>query len=333
MEKPPFAQVAPWLVEPPAVLFQTYKQDHGPAREMCQRHVPSLQRIFVDDEGCQADVVKLGGQWLKEKYESFQWGSHRCDMWRYIRLHRNGGNYVDIKMALARPWTETLAAILIEGDRRAEGRSFAQTCQMAGQSVAQLIGASSVAAGGQSVAQTCSLAGQSVAQPSAPAELPSLATTPYLIMSIGANRHHIYQGNIWHASKSHLLLTKALQMVLATNQAALRKSYLLFCQHLWEALRQDLGRDPTPGWNYSVCWGPVYLFQERFIREFAGKRGRPWTDSFQVSMPVDGHFMMMGDGREPYAATRAWQWQHGFKEVAMAATATKQAFAEVQARK
>ena len=61
LDKPPFVQVAAWLEEPPAVLYQTYKQDHAPAREMCERHIGRLRRIYVDDEQCVADVVALGG--------------------------------------------------------------------------------------------------------------------------------------------------------------------------------------------------------------------------------------------------------------------------------
>ena len=326
LDKPPFVQVAAWLEEPPAVLYQTYKQDHAPAREMCERHIGRLRRIYVDDEQCVADVVALGGAWLKEKYESYQRGSHRCDMWRYIRLRQNGGNYLDIKMALARPWAETLQAILAAGDQTAEGRSVAQTCQMARQSVAQPLGPPA-AAGSQSVAQTCQMAGQSVAQPSVQAAPLSLATTPYLVMSIGANKRHIYQGNIWHASKSHPLLTHAVQKVLTTSQASLRSRYLLFCEQLWEALAQSLPQGIQPGWNFSVRWGPIYLFEKVLHKGYTGPKGQLWTDSCHVSMPVDGHFMHLAGGREVYAATRAWHWQHGFKEVVLAVADAKQAFA------
>ena len=44
-------------------------------------------------------------------------------------------------------------------------------------------------------------------------------------------------------------------------------------------------------------------------------------------MPVDGHFMHLAGGRGVYAATRAWHWQHGFKEVVLAVADAKQAFA------
>ena len=262
-----------------------------------------------------ADVVALGGAWLKEKYESYQRGSHRCDMWRYIRLRQNGGNYLDIKMALARPWAETLQAILAAGDQTAEGRSVAQTCQLARQSVAQPLGPPAAAGS------------QSVAQPSVQAAPLSLATTPYLVMSIGANKRHIYQGNIWHASKSHPLLTHAVQKVLTTSQASLRSRYLLFCEQLWEALAQSLQQGIQPGWNFSERWGPIYLFEEVLQKGYTGPKGQLWTDSCHVSMPVDGHFMHLAGGREVYAATRAWHWQHGFKEVVLAVADAKQAFA------
>ena len=52
------------------------------------RFVPGLERSFVTDDGCSADVAKLDGKWLLEKYHGFSKGAHRCDMWRYIRLHQ-----------------------------------------------------------------------------------------------------------------------------------------------------------------------------------------------------------------------------------------------------
>ncbi|CAK9048637.1 unnamed protein product, partial [Durusdinium trenchii] len=64
-----------------------------------------------------------------------------------------------------------------------------------------------------------------------------------------------------------------------TEEKHLKKRYLLFCEQLWKALSSDLGQDA------------------------AG-----------VSMPVDGHFMEMAGGKGIYAATRAWNWAHGFQE-------------------
>ena len=55
---------ARWLPPPPSALYQTYKQDHGPAAEMCARHIPGFERQFIDDPGCREDVVQLGAQCL-----------------------------------------------------------------------------------------------------------------------------------------------------------------------------------------------------------------------------------------------------------------------------
>ena len=342
MERPPFFDVARWLPSPPAALYQTYKEDHAPARSMCERRASGLTRRFVNDAECREDAAALGGQWLLDKYDSYQRGSHRCDMWRYIRLCLNGGNYVDTKMALAQPWEATLATSLAEANATAEGRNRARKCQQAGKGLAHPSGT----AGDRSLAQVC-VAGQGLAQPSGGTGDRSLAqvcaadtqqvvgdadlgSTPYVILSIGANGEHIYQGNIWHVSQSHPLLVYALQEVLRTEEKQLKKRYLLFCEQLWKALSKDLEQAPKPGWNYSQTWGPVYLFRETLRKGF-GKRGKQWEDAAGVSMPVDGHFMEMAGGKGVYAATRAWNWSHGFEEVGMQAVLTGQAFQALQA--
>ena len=60
----------------------------------------------------------------------------------------------------------------------------------------------------------------------------------------------------------------------------------------------------------------MYLFQETY-RKGSRKKGKQWQDAAGVSMPVDGHFMEMAGGKGIYAATRAWNWAHGFQEVAI----------------
>ena len=44
-----------------------------------------------------------------------------------------------------------------------------------------------------------------------------MLTTLYVVLSIGQNRSHIYKGNIWHVSRSHPLLPKAVHEVLRTE--------------------------------------------------------------------------------------------------------------------
>ena len=79
-------------------------------------------------------------------------------------------------------------------------------------------------------------------------------------------------------------------------------------------MERDLDGAPQPGWNYCNVWGPIYLFQEKRVQGY-GKNGLDWKDSVGNVMPVDGHFMELANGRGCYAATRAWNWQHGFDEV------------------
>ena len=311
-DRPPFAHVAQWLRPAPAILYQTYKHDHAPAQAMCARHVPAFAREFVDYAGCLQDIEALGGKWLVSLYQSLPTGAHKCDMWRYVRLLSRGGNYLDIKMALARPWLTTLDEILADGSRTVDGHGFAEMWQMAPPSGAQQV--ETVRSVGQSYAQP----GQSFAQPQLPG---NLATTPFLVMSIGKAQNHIYQGNIWHASRSHPLLTEALQRQLRTGPKQLRH-YLLFCKQLWEALQGDLGERPRPGWNWSTRYGPVYLFEEKMNKELKEKE---WRDSTGVAMHVDGHFMYASGDERPYAATRAWRWRHEFRETKLAAMATAHA--------
>ena len=400
---------------------------------MCQRWIPDLERQFRDDAACREELQSLGGQWALDKYDSFVKGSHRCDFWRYVQLHRSGGNYLDIKMALSQPWNQTLAAILEEaatdgavqrwlertsgrgqglaqptGDVGAQGsaqgtrQGLAQPADGVGsQSLAQAppatvdqplaVGAQGLAQperqglaqpsaeqtlphgldGSQGVAQMeqqglaqpaadrppqdglpglAQGTGQGLAQPATMADAPSLVTdrppqdglpglaqgtgqglaqpatmadAPFLVMSIGRAKDHIYQGNIWNASPSHPLLTHAIQKVLASSQPQLKKQYLLFCKQLWDALRDDMGREPSPGWNISATWGPIYLFQETWTPGY-GPKGDLWYDDSGAGMIIDGHFMRRRTGM--YAATRAWNWDHGWKDTKKQVLQAEQAF-------
>lgn len=95
----------------------------------------------------------------------------------------------------------------------------------------------------------------------------SLKEVPQLVMSIGAARNHIYQSNVFGAQAGHPLFRRALTHVLMISNAWALKNYLGFCIFLWQELREDLGRNPGPGWNYTRgCW-PVFLFQGKFRRK------------------------------------------------------------------
>ena len=142
-----------------------------------------------------------------------------------------------------------------------------------------------------------------------------LDDTPHLIMSIGANKKHVYQGNIWMCSPKHPLLFRAL---LDTSEARLARQYLRLCEFLWVELKRDLGDVPKPGWNYCKSYGPVYLFQEKSTKR------REVSTSSGIRVPMDGHMQFLADGKTTYAATRAWGWMHGFLQTALVASAVQQ---------
>lgn len=51
--------------------------------------------------------MRLGGAPLLARCESYQRASHRADMWRYVRLHRVGGYYLDIAQSVLGPRLES----------------------------------------------------------------------------------------------------------------------------------------------------------------------------------------------------------------------------------
>ena len=225
-KKRAWAKTAQALDLAPPKLFQANREDHPQAAANKAQFTQGLERHFVGDAECVADIQSLGGSALLARYESFQRPAHRADLWRYIRLWKEGGSYLDIKMALLQPWSATLEEIYAEGERCLEGQRVAQS------------------------------SGQRVAPPT---EARALSQVPHLLLSIGQKRKHIFQENIWHASAKHPLLARAVGHALGTSQSHLKR-YLLFCEFLWAELRRDLGKDPVPGWNFCPTLGPIYLF-------------------------------------------------------------------------
>ena len=292
-KKRAWAKTAQALDLAPPKLFQTNREDHPQAAANKAQFAQGLERHFVGDAECVEDIKSLGGSALLARYESFQQPAHRADLWRYIRLWKEGGSYLDIKMALLQPWSTTLQEIYAEGERCLEGQRVAQS------------------------------SGQRVAPPT---EVRDLSQVPHLLLSIGQNRKHIFQGNIWHASAKHPLLARAVGHALGTSQSHLKR-YLLFCEFLWAELRRDLGKDPVQGWNFCPTLGPIYLFQEQMDGQGKAERDRRGRTCLGEEFPVDGHFMFTTGGTR-YAATRAWGWKKGFLPVALGAIATQRAEAQ-----
>ena len=182
-KKRAWAKTAQALDLAPPKLFQTNREDHPQAAANKAQFAQGLERHFVGDAECVDDIKSLGGSALLARYESFQQPAHRADLSRYIRLWKEGGSYLDIKMALLQPWSTTLQEIYAEGERCLEGQRVAQS------------------------------SGQRVAPPT---EVRDLSQVPHLLLSIGQNRKHIFQGNIWHASAKHPLLARAVGHALGT---------------------------------------------------------------------------------------------------------------------
>eukprot|EP00435_Cladocopium_sp_Y103_P074850 s63_g51.t1 len=340
--KLPWRTVAPCLKEAPKTLWQTCNQDHAESKRTMGEFAAGLRREFVDDGACEADVVGLGGQVLLAKYLSWTKPAHRADLWRYIRLCQQGGYYMDIKMCLLRPLDESLRDIYEDGNRR-----VATWREAAGQRIAQ------PAPERQSIAQPPEAVGQRIAQPpqerqriaqppiaatsaAAPAEdlAPpvldvKLEEQPHLIMSRGANQAHVYQGNILACSPEHPLIVRAIGDCLTVAQGQLQNRYLRFCEFLWKEMERDLGQKPTVGWNFCPSLGPIYLLEEKLVRQGREKLSRAKTATGE-EIPVDGHLMHIAHSGVPYAATRAWGWKNKFLDVALTALAVNQAAAAEQ---
>lgn len=222
----PYVESLRWLGEQVWQLLQTNKQDHGEA-EVNQRTFGGelFERKFVGDQECIADVRGLGGDSAEQHYLSFSKASHRSDLWRYIRLVRDGGSYMDIKMALLQPLVLSFDRVYADGNRMQEAKNL--------------------------LAQTGKR---------------TLADLPHLMLSIGANGAHIYQGNIFGARRNQPLLVRAINDHFGTSNAKAvgKGGYLTFCQFLWRELITDLNNStPVEGWNFGATYGPVYLFRER----------------------------------------------------------------------
>ena len=109
----------------------------------------------------------------------------------------------------------------------------------------------------------------------------------------------------------------------------LKKKYLRFCEFLWQEMQRDLQQQPVTGWNLCPTLGPIYLLEEKLVREGRKPRDQA-TLSTGATVPVDGHFMLIVGSGRPYAATRAWGWKHRFLEVKLAALESAKVEAEGQ---
>lgn len=111
----------------PCSFLQTNKEDHPQARANQNEVAADYNRVFVPDATCEDEVRAVGGSLSLKHYMSFSKMSHRADLWRYIKLYRQGGNYMDIKMALLCPLSTTMERVYALGDATAEGHRIAES--------------------------------------------------------------------------------------------------------------------------------------------------------------------------------------------------------------
>ena len=87
-----------------------------------------------------------------------------------------------------------------------------------------------------------------------------------MVMAIGVEQDHIFQGIIY-GKPSHplLLLRQAIQHAFGRQVFAAKANmeYMIFCKHPWDLLKRDMGTDPVVGWNVSKTYGPVDMTGSR----------------------------------------------------------------------
>eukprot|EP00438_Fugacium_kawagutii_P005871 Skav219461 [mRNA] locus=scaffold1005:42708:44843:+ [translate_table: standard] len=306
----PWSQVGPRLKPAPMKLLQTHVEDHEKARENKDIFAAQWAREFVNDSTAEEDIRSLGGEALQEHHRKFQRGSHRADLWRYVRLCQEGGYYLDIKMCLLQPLKETLDIIYRQGNALVQSAKM----QVEQKDANPLHQCQRIAPPGWAESVLNVVQGDDLRQ------------EPHLVMSRGADMSHVYQGNILACSPGHPLMVRAIADAMSTTNGQLNKKYLRFCQFLWSELKSDLGSEPQIGWNFCPTLGPIYLLDEKFIKN--GKCPLKSVRVNGVEVQVDGHFMFLKGEEQPYAATRAWGWSHGFLQAALTAEVMGQSIAQ-----
>ena len=70
--------------------------------EQYAKYAPKYNLEIFDDEDCKAFLKKHYGLEFVSKFESFQMGCHKADLFRYAYLFKMGGIYLDVKTILLR---------------------------------------------------------------------------------------------------------------------------------------------------------------------------------------------------------------------------------------
>ena len=94
-----------WKKEIPKVIIQTYHDKSKiPQKvyENIKKYAPNYKHIVFDDSQCIKFLKIYYGNKYVEKFNSFEKGAHKADLFRYCYLYKFGGIYIDIKTELVK---------------------------------------------------------------------------------------------------------------------------------------------------------------------------------------------------------------------------------------
>ena len=106
-----------WL---PAKLFQTNISDHDESKLNMARYASQFKRYFYDDQACGDYLKDTFGPDVVNHISSYKKGAHRADGFRYGLILKEGGLYLDIKIAMLDDFSLLLQEIDITGELQGE---------------------------------------------------------------------------------------------------------------------------------------------------------------------------------------------------------------------
>ena len=82
----------------PKKILQTYKDNNLPSfvKENLQKLNPYWEYHFYDDEKVKDFLKEEYPDYVLKKFNSFDRGAHKADLFRLCWLYKNGGVYIDI---------------------------------------------------------------------------------------------------------------------------------------------------------------------------------------------------------------------------------------------
>lgn len=93
----------------PKVIYQTlHDKSLVPQKvyDQLQKFAPDYRHVLWDDAECHAFILKHFGRDVARRFNAFEQGCFKADLFRYCVLYVRGGIYMDIKTELIRPVDE-----------------------------------------------------------------------------------------------------------------------------------------------------------------------------------------------------------------------------------